>query len=198
MLSSIHPLGERARGNRWGATATYYVLGAVLGGAAVGGIAGTLGWGLAALAEPSEAALVVAVVGLLIASALLDGLGLAVPSPERQVDETWLARYRSWVYGGGFGIQLGTGVMTFVKTASVYAMWLLVVLGASPLLGAAVGAWFGLVRGAALLTVAGVDDPTTLRSYFRRMAELAPVARGLAVAGPILAAAGVVVAEVVA
>lgn len=41
------------------------------------------------------------------------GLGaLRLPGPARQVDEDWLARYRGWVYGAGFGTQLGLGVVT--------------------------------------------------------------------------------------
>ena len=43
MLTSISPLGERARGNRWWQTVWWLVLGAVLGGAALGAALGALG-----------------------------------------------------------------------------------------------------------------------------------------------------------
>ena len=40
MLSSIHPLGERGKGNRFGLTATAFVVGATLGGATTGAARG--------------------------------------------------------------------------------------------------------------------------------------------------------------
>ena len=39
MLSSIHPLGERAKGNAYWITATAHVVGATAGGLALGAIA---------------------------------------------------------------------------------------------------------------------------------------------------------------
>lgn len=188
MLSSIHPLGERTRGNRWGTTATYYVVGSTLGGAVMGAALGIIGAGVASLWSIPDSFVVGSVIAVLLLSALLDLWRVPVPSLERQVDETWLRRYRSWVYGGGFGFQLGTGVMTFVKTASIYALWLLVLLGGSPIGGLIAGAWFGLVRASALLTVGGIRDPGTLRAYFRRMAKLGAAANAVAVVGPIAAA----------
>jgi MFS family permease len=186
MLSSIHPLGERARGNRWGRTAAFYVAGAVAGGAVVGTIAGSLGALL--FRNLSDGWVVGLVMGLGLGAALIDGFHVRVPSPERQVNETWLARYRSWVYGAGFGFQLGTGVMTFIKTAAIYLLWALAALTGSILAGAAIGAWFGLVRGAALFTVRRVAAPAGLRDYFRRMARLKPVAERVAVTSALIAA----------
>ena len=46
--------------------------------------------------------------------------GLRLPGPRRQVDERWLHRYRGWVYGVGFGFQLGFGLLTVVTTSTVY------------------------------------------------------------------------------
>ena len=43
MLSSIHPLGERARHNRWSVTAAAYLLGSIAGGTIVSAVAATLG-----------------------------------------------------------------------------------------------------------------------------------------------------------
>ena len=36
---------------------------------------------------------------------------------------SWLGRYRSWVYGLGFGVQLGAGVTTVVVSSAVYVVW---------------------------------------------------------------------------
>ena len=44
----------------------------------------------------------------------------AVPGPRRQVDERWLDEYRGWVYGAGYGAQLGLGVTTVVSSAATY------------------------------------------------------------------------------
>jgi hypothetical protein len=49
------------------------------------------------------------------------------------VNRTWLDRYRSWVYGAGFGWQLGVGVATFVMSATVYLMVVLAALTGRPL-----------------------------------------------------------------
>ena len=98
-------------------------LGAVLGGA-------TLGLGLAVLAagvgaprpaatrRPGPAAVLAAVP---IASDLKLG-GFRLPSHTRQVNESWLDQFRSWVYGGGFGWQIGVGLATYVTTSAVYLM----------------------------------------------------------------------------
>ena len=43
------------------------------------------------------------------------------------MNEEWLSKYRPWVYGGGFGWQIGAGVTTYVMTAAVPLM---IVVGA--------------------------------------------------------------------
>ena len=110
MLTSISPLGERARGNRWPVTVAAYVLGSGVAGAAVGGVLGLLG---DLLLRPLP--LVAAAVCLAAAAADLAGL---LPRGSRQVDEDWLVRYRGWVYGLAFGGQLGVGVATIVTSAA--------------------------------------------------------------------------------
>src|SRR4051812_36831787 len=112
MLTSISPLGERARSHRWGVTATAYVVGSVLGGATTGAVLGLAGSRLHA----STTVLLVAAVGCLVAAAL-DVAG-RVPTGHRQVDEDWLVRYRGWVYGLAFGYQLGLGIVTVVTSAA--------------------------------------------------------------------------------
>ncbi|WP_375487516.1 hypothetical protein, partial [uncultured Jatrophihabitans sp.] len=49
MLSALNPVSERARGHRWGVTASWYVGGAVAGGAVLGGGCALLASGVAAL-----------------------------------------------------------------------------------------------------------------------------------------------------
>src|SRR5690242_11921650 len=108
MLTSITPLGERGRGARWGVTFAFMLLGGAAGGALMGLLAGALGSLL--LGEPGSAELIAIGVLLAVAAAFDLGIaGLRLPTLRRQVDERWLSAYRGWVYGLGFGFQLGTG-----------------------------------------------------------------------------------------
>src|SRR5687767_11947458 len=156
MLTSISPLGERARGNRWGLTATACVIGSVLGGAAVGTLLGAVG---DLLLRPLP--LIAAAVCVLAAIADLAGL---LPRGSRQVDEDWLVRYRGWVYGFAFGAQLGVGVVTIVTSAATYAVLALCLLSGSVTTGLAIGATFGLVRALPLLRLRTAHTPDALRT----------------------------------
>jgi sulfite exporter TauE/SafE len=184
MLASINPLGERARRTRWGRTVVWYTLGSTAGGAAVGaacGLAGRLiGWSV----SPSLAAVGVIVVASCAVGLVLDlGVGGArVPSRRRQVNEDWLGHYRGWVYGTGFGFQLGTGLATTVTTSAVYVWLVLAVLSGSVGRGLVIGATFGLGRALPILAVAGAHDPERLRGVLSRAHALAGPSR-LAVVG---------------
>lgn len=180
MMASINPLGERARGNRWWRTAVALAAGCTLGGAALGAGAGGLGWAAAHLAAPAGMAAVAAAAGLAVAAGVVELGGWPVPTVRRQVDEAWLTRYRGWVYGAGFGLQLGAGLATTVTTAAVYAcVGLTALLGATGDVAAAVaiGALFGLVRAVPVLAGRGLHDPVRLRRRVGRMAAAAGAAR---------------------
>jgi sulfite exporter TauE/SafE len=177
MLSSINPLGERARGQRFWLTATWYVIGSLIGGAAMGAGAGTVGSFL-----PAGDWRIWATVGVLLIGMTLELLGKVPPSRHRQVDENWLTRYRGWVYGLGFGLQLGLGVATIVTSASVYTTILVAALSGSPVLGAMIGGAFGLVRSMPIVLVSTAGDPQSLRNVMRRLQARLPVARIVVVA----------------
>ncbi|GAB95205.1 hypothetical protein BJY21_002643 [Kineosphaera limosa] len=189
MLSSICPLGERARASRWPVTTGAYVLGSVAGGVALG----TLGAGVGALV-PTTWRGSVPVLGLfaaLLIVGLLADLGLlgrALPSWRRQVDEQWLTRYRGWVYGVGFGVQLGFGVATIVPSATTYAVVVAAMLTGQPSAGAVIGATFGLVRALPVFLVARVEAPGQLRALFRGLQRWARPADVLAQVSLALAA----------
>jgi hypothetical protein len=131
---------------------------------------------------------------LTIGAAVLDQLGTRLPFTRRQVDDQWLQRYRGWVYGAGFGAQLGAGVTTIVTSTSTPVALVLAALTGSPLWGALVMGAFGVVRGASVLAARGVDHPDQLRRLHRRVVELAPVVRSATVIGlallAVVAAAG--------
>ena len=181
MLTSITPLGERGRASRWRVTTTAYVLGSTAGGLAVGLAAGLLGL-LLPLEQPLAAALAGALVVAAAAAALLVELGRVPlpPGPRRQVDEDWLHRYRGWVYGAGYGAQLGLGVVTIITSTTLHVALLLAVLTGSPAGGAAVGAVFGLARALPVLTLRHVHTGEQLRTAARRVESLGPLARRVA------------------
>ncbi len=165
MLASIHPLGERARGQRFWVTVTAYTTGSAAAatgvGALLGGV-GRLGFGTGALAVRA---------GLLAAAAVgavvLDATGRRLPSWHRQVNEDWLADYRGWVYGLGFGAQLGVGVITIVTTASVYLTWVGALLAAGPVAGGIIGGVFGLARALPVVASATLRSPAAIGARVR-------------------------------
>ena len=164
MLASITPLGERGRGRRWELSAPAYVAGSALGGLLAGAVAGAVGWSAVQLgASGGLWQLVVLAVAVVLAIAVDLRLGGLRPvGLRRQVNEDWLDVYREWVYGGGFGAQLGAGVLTQVSTAGVWVLLLCAALTGSVLAGALMGTVFGLVRALPILTTARVRDPGSL------------------------------------
>ena len=173
MLSSIHPLGERARNNRWSITVSFFTLGSIVSGAAVGGVLGLVGRAFLTTLSPTTRLGITA--GVVAVGGGLDLLRGKLWGSSRQVNENWIGHFRGWVYGGAFGAQLGTGVLTYVVTWGVYSTLAAELLTASAALGALVGAVFGLGRSLAVLLTAHVDRPSRLTSFHRRMADLGPV-----------------------
>ena len=169
MLSSITPLGERSRRQHFAITALFLLVGASSAGAALGALLGELGSQLPLGSAQRLAALGVAA-ALGLASDLL--LPRGVPTHLRQVDERWLHRYRGWVYGLGFGAQLGVAVATVVTTSAVYLTLLGEALAPSILAGAVIGATFGSIRGASVLLAARINTPASLLDFHRRISTL--------------------------
>jgi len=178
MLSTITPIGEQGRRNRYGTSVTWFILGAVLGGATLSVGAALLAAGVRALDLSGEAhvGIAAAVAAVAVASDLHLG-GFRLPSHTRQVNEEWLMQYRSWVYGGGFGWQIGVGLATYITTAAVYLMLGLAALSASPPAAVAVVTGFGLVRGLAVLLGRHLTTPQRMMDLHRRLDELLPTAQ---------------------
>ena len=179
MLASITPLGERSRRQRWSVTVAALIVGSAVAGAAVGAALAMAGRFVPlSAAGRVETLLVVAASAIVIE---LRPFGLRLPTHRRQVDETWLHRYRGWVYGVGFGGQLGVGVWTIVATPAVYVMFAAELL-APGAAGLAIGATFGLVRGATLLSTAGIDSTRALAAFHGRFHRAERAAAALTVA----------------
>lgn len=179
MLASITPLGERGRQQRWAVT----VSALIAGGAAAGGAAGAALAAAGRLAAFAPAARLDLLLVLAATALVLDlhPFGLTLPSHRRQVDETWLRRYRGWVYGAGFGGQLGVGIWTAVVTPAVYVTLAAEALAPTVASGLVIGATFGLVRGATALSTARIDSVAALRSFHRRFDRGERTAAALAV-----------------
>src|SRR6516165_1478471 len=184
MLASITPLGERSRRQRWSVTVAALIVGSAVAGAAVGAALAMAGRFVPlSAAGRVETLLVVAASAIVIE---LRPFGLRLPTHRRQVDGTWLHRYRGWVYGIGFGGQLGVGVWTIVATSAVYVAFVAELLARDVAAGLAIGATFGLLRGATVLSTVRVDSPQSLLGFHRRFhraehaAAIAAVAAQLA------------------
>lgn len=195
MLSTLTPLGERARGTRFGTTATWFVLGSTLGGLALG----ALGSAMAAVvrlggAGVGSTACLLAAAACLLGAALLDAClsGKRAIGHHRQVNERWLDHFRPWVYGAGFGAQIGAGLATYVMTAAVYLVVVLGALTAQPAVALGLGGAFGLVRGLAVLLGRGVTTAQELRRFHARFSRLAPLTKAATIVVELTAAVLVV------
>jgi hypothetical protein len=189
MLASITPLGERGRHSHYAITVIAFSLAGVLAGAALGAGLGELGGVVLGGTGPAPRLIALAIV-LVVALVVDLGPG-AVPGPRRQVNERWLDEYRGWVYGAGFGAQLGIGVTTVVSSAATYAALLAALLCGSAASGALVLGSYGAIRGLTPLLAVRVRTPEQLLALHRRFARAQRSATG---AGQALLAAATVVA----
>lgn len=169
MLSQLTPLGEAGRNQKYARTAAWFVVGAITGGLTLGGLM-VLGAALVgAIGVSPTTAVAITAVGALAAGAIdARVFGFGPPWLCRQVNEAWLSQFRSWVYGGGFGWQIGAGVTTYVMTAAVPLVIVVGALSGSPGVALAIGALFGFLRGLAVLLGAHIRTPEALYAAHRR------------------------------
>jgi hypothetical protein len=169
VLGSITPLGERSRGTTWAITIGVYVASAVASSSLLGALLGLIGSDVFAAIDVSHRARAVSLAALVAAGLLLDAhlFGMRLPTLKRQVDSGWIGRYRGWVYGGGFGLQLGLGVVTIVNTSTIYLTLVAAFLSASPAGGAIIVGTLGGIRGFSALSTGLVRRPTHLRALHR-------------------------------
>jgi hypothetical protein len=190
MLASITPLGERGRNATWAITVTAFTLGATVAGAALGTALAALGALVLpdGLGDQGRLAVLAAAIALAIA---FDAIPRPVPGPHRQVNERWLDEYRGWVYGLGYGAQLGLGVTTVVSSAGTYVAMSATFLTERPAAGALILGCFGAIRGLTLLAGAGVRTPPQLLAMHAAMRQWQWRARwgGVAVLAAMLAVA---------
>lgn len=173
MLSSLNPVSESARGHRFWVTACWYVCGAAVGGAVLGGGCAVGALAFAAIGIDDGWTWALALAGAAVA-VVSDSASTrpALPVHPRQVDERWLVKYRRWIYAGGFGAQIGTGFATYIMTAAVYLTALLAVLTGSPLAALLIGLAFGVLRGLAVVVTSRTRTPEGLRHLIARVDRL--------------------------
>jgi hypothetical protein len=171
MLASINPLGERGRNQHYRLTVTAYVVGSTVAGAVLGALLGLVGSPIESHLAGFAVVAAVAVVGLALDA---HAFGLRVPGPQRQVDENWLVTYRGWVYGSGFGAQLGLAFLTIVTSSATWVAFACALFAGNAAAGAAIGAVFGLARALPILSAARVRDPAALRALVRRLERVRP------------------------
>jgi hypothetical protein len=190
MLSTITPLSEQAKGNSYRATASWFVVGATAGGLTLGAVSAAGAASVHALGPtPLERGLLAVVAASVAALSDLAIRGITLPVHHRQVNERWLDHYRPWVYGAGFGWQIGAGLATYITTAAVYLTVLLAALTTAPVAALAIGACFGLVRGLAVFLTRSITTSPDLLAFHRRLAATAPKARAMVVTTEIAVAA---------
>ena len=191
MLSSIHPFGERSRNNRFVSTAAAHIVGSTLGGAVLGLLASTIGaLLLVAIPLPTTARVALVVAAAAGATALeATKRERLLPTRTRQVNENWIQNYRGWVYGGGWGAELGFGISTIITTTLIHLLVVTMVLLGDVVTGTLLGALFGALRGATVLAAARVDSPDRLRAFHGTLDRLRDRSRTVAVASLALATA---------
>jgi hypothetical protein len=174
MLSSLNPVSEAARGNRFWLTACWYVAGALCGGALLGAGCALAASGYGRLHTSSSLTWTVVLVAALVAVASDTAVfGRSLPDHPRQVDERWLGTYRRWIYAGGYGVQIGAGFATYIMTAAVYLVAVLAIVTGAPLPAFVICLVFGAVRGLTILVTASARTPERLRAAHRRIGALA-------------------------
>ena len=178
MLASITPLGERGRRSRWGITVSAFLLGATLAGAAEGAVLGLLGLAVLGDGIGAHARLLVLTGRAGDSRRCSSWRCRRSPAPTvRSTSAGWTSS-AGWVYGFGFGAQLGLGITTVVTSAATYVAMLVAFLAADPGWGALVLGVFGAIRGVTPLLAARVQGPEQLRAFHvrfeRARAAIAP------------------------
>lgn len=177
MLSSMTPLSERARGNRFWVTATLYLFGSIAGGLSVGVVLAVIAVAVGAFEMSATMTAAVVAVAALVTGAADLRVGPDLPRHRRQVNEDWFSGYRRWVYAVGFGWQIGNGVATYTTTAALYAVAVAAVAGGDPIFALVIGLAFGTIRGLAIAPAVPLTSLDAVRAIHARLDRWAEPSR---------------------
>jgi len=150
----------------------------------LGALTALLAVGVAAIGPTTATAVALGAGGALVAASLdLGAFGLAPPYLRRQVNEIWLSTSRGWLYGVGFGWQIGVSVTTYIMTAAVFLTIALAALTADLFvafaiaIAIAIATLFGCIRGLGVLLARSIDSPAELAAFHRRFHDLGPTTK---------------------
>lgn len=129
-----------------------YVVASTTGGAIAGFLISQAVGAASSVSSVASAGVASAAVVMAVVAAGLEWNGRLHPLPERaaQVPRDWLRWHRRSLTAAAFGLMIGSGALTRIKHATVYALAALVVLAPSVGAGALVGALYGLSRSLTL------------------------------------------------
>jgi hypothetical protein len=130
---------------RYAVWALFWVAGHVVGGLLVGVALGA-GGALLALGGYATAGIVLSAVCLAAALHQWQVLWLPLPHLRRQVPRHWMLRLPWSIVAVGYGLQLGCGVATHVRTTATYAALAAALLAGSGPAGGVVMGLYGLAR----------------------------------------------------
>jgi hypothetical protein len=162
MVETIAPVVHGDNRSRYRVTLVLHALGAVLAAAMVGALAGTIGmvlgapWGIWSFVAVGSVAMIYAV-------REITGLKIPIPDRHRQVPLWWRSFYSAPVAGFLYGLGIGVGYLTYLSFGTYVAVTVGAIAWGSPLLGAALGAPFGLGRALSVALAnrsAGEDRPS--------------------------------------
>ena len=131
-----------------------YAAAATAGGALVGATLGGVGALIASASHVALSLLQVVAITTVVLAAALQWSGRLSPLPERriQVPRRWLLWRSRTLTATAFGLVIGSGVLTHLKHASAYGLGALVLIAPTLATAAAIGAVYGMSRGASLMT----------------------------------------------
>jgi hypothetical protein len=191
MVATITPVGHGGRRVGWAAGVALHAgaagTSAALLGSALGGLGLLLGapWGGPGL-------LLVALVALAYGSRELLGVPVPLPEARRQVPEWWRTAFAPPVTAALYGFGLGVGFLTHLRHGTLVAVGAAAVVMGDPVLGAALIAPFGIVRGLTAVTAGGGTTSERVGRAVARLEDLGATRWPQVVNGAVLVALGVV------
>jgi hypothetical protein len=179
MVETIAPVVHGGRTLRYYTTVALHAVGALVAAAALGALLGGVGMMLGAPWDEAGP-IAVAAVGALYALRELVRLPVPIPDRKAQVPDWWRTFYAPRVAALLYGLGLGAGFLTNLSFGTLVAVGALAVTSGDVLIGALLGAPFGLARGLSVL-IARDDGAATVDRLMARAQTRAPeVVNGLA------------------
>lgn len=191
MVETIAPV-VYGRRSRYIAAVVLHTTGAAVTGALFGATVALVGtilgapWGNAGV-------VVVAAVALLYAARELGGLPIPTFDRKQQVPDWWRTFYSPLTAAALYGAGLGIGFLTFLRYGTYVAACAVALASGNPVLGAIIGASFGIARGATAIVNARSRDEQAAAMTVRRLESIASttkpqIANGLTCAAVAVAA----------